>query len=960
MVEIKIQHFICLLLILVGTSLLSAQSSGIRGTVYDNETNETLIGVSIQVEGLSVGDATDLDGDFNIKLSPGTYNIKCSYLSYQTKLIEDVVVEDGEFTLLENINLATEAAQLEQVVVRSSAINNTEVALLNKRKKSANLIDGISSANFKKIGDSDAASAMSRVTGVSVTGGKYVFVRGLGDRYTKTTLNGLDVPGLDPDRNSIQMDIFPTNMIDNIIVSKSFTADQPADFTGGIVDINTKDFPERETFNVGVGIGYNPAMHFNSDYLRAPTSSTDFLGFDDGLRSIPIREGEQVPQVTDALGDINGPRGMRYREILNDFSNQMQGIRQQNTMNKSFNISYGNQKEWKNKKWGYTAGLTYKEDISYYENAEFNLFGKQANPDLVELTPFEQQMGDFGVRDVLVGGLVGLAMKTNSSKIQLNAMHLQNGESKAGDFIFENSNVGANFLAQQYNVEYSQRSLSNVILQGKHLLDGEKLKMEWKIAGTHSEIIDPDIRFTRFRIPDNNVGTEVGLPARIWRTLEEDNLAGRLDLERKFVLLSKPSKLKTGAMYTFKQRSFNIENFQFLAGNTQFEGNPNEIFDPENLFGPENTNGVRYNALFIPSNPNQFNSSVFHFSAYVMNDFQLMSNLKGNIGVRFENFEQLYTGINQTGSIDFDNENVLSDMNFFPAANLNYEVAKNQSLRASYSKTIARPSFKEISFAEILDPITGRTFVGGLFRETTDGGQTVLWDGNLQSTLIDNFDLRWEYYQERGEMISVSAFYKNLQNPIEIVQFLSDPGSFQPRNVGNAQLFGAELEIRKNLGFIHRKMEKFLFQMNSTLTFSEIDLSATEKESREKSARTGEEVSSTRSMAGQAPWIMNAGVIYNNELTGLEISTFYNVQSRTLEFVGFGNRTDIFSVPFHSLNFNLTKRFGNDNRYSAGLKVSNILNDAREKVFSSYNASDRIFTRLLPQRTFSLSFSYSI
>lgn len=959
MVGIKIQHFICLLL-LIGASLLSAQSSGIRGTVYDKETNETLIGVSIQVEGLSVGDATDLDGDFNIKLSPGTYSIQCSYLSYQTKLIEDVVVKNGEFTLLESINLATEAAQLEQVVVRSSAINNTEVALLNKRKKSANLIDGISSANFKKIGDSNAASAMSRVTGVSVTGGKYVFVRGLGDRYTKTTLNGLDVPGLDPDRNSIQMDIFPTNMIDNIIVSKSFTADQPADFTGGIVDINTKDFPERETFNVGVGIGFNPAMHFNSDYLRAPTSSTDFLGFDDGQRSIPIRDGEQVPRITDALGDINGPRGMRYREILNDFSNQMQGIRQQNTMNKSFNISYGNQKEWKNKKWGYTAGLTYKEDIKYYEDAEFNLYGKPADPDLIELTPFEQQMGDFGVRDVLVGGLVGLAMKTNSSKIQLNAMHLQNGESKAGEFIFENSTVGANFLAQQYNVEYSQRSLSNVILQGKHLLSGEKLNMEWKIAGTHSEILDPDIRFTRFRIPDNNVGTEVGLPERIWRTLEEDNLAGRVDIERKFVLFSKPSKLKTGAMYTYKQRSFNIENFQFLGGNTQFEGDPDELFDPENLFGPENTNGVRYDALFIPSNPNQFNSSVFHFSAYVMNDFQLMSNLKGNIGIRFENFEQFYTGINQTGSIDFDNENVLSDMNFFPAANLNYELAKNQSLRVSYSKTIARPSFKEISFAEILDPITGRTFVGGLFRETSNGGQTVLWDGNLQSTLIDNFDLRWEYFQERGEMISVSAFYKNLQNPIEIVQFLSDPGSFQPRNVGNAQLFGTELEIRKNLGFIHRKMEKFLFQMNSTLTFSEIDLSATEKESRERSARTGEEVSSTRSMAGQAPWIMNAGVIYNNELTGLEISTFYNVQSRTLEFVGFGNRTDIFSVPFHSLNFNLTKRFGNDNRYSAGLKVSNILNDAREKVFSSYNASDRIFTRLLPQRTFSLSFSYSI
>jgi hypothetical protein len=178
--------------------------------------------------------------------------------------------------------------------------------------------------------------------------------------------------------------------------------------------------------------------------------------------------------------------------------------------------------------------------------------------------------------------------------------------------------------------------------------------------------------------------------------------------------------------------------------------------------------------------------------------------------------------------------------------------------------------------------------------------------------------------------------------------------------VGNAELYGAEVEIRKSLGFIHRKLEKFLFQTNGTLTYSEIELSATEKESRLRSARTGEEVSDTRSMAGQAPWIINSGIIYSNERLGLEASTFYNVQARTLEFVGFGNRTDIYSVPFHSLNFNLNKRFGEDRKYSVGLKVSNLLNDAREKVFTSYNAGDRIFTRLLPQRTFSLSFNYSI
>src|SRR5690606_34126866 len=295
-----------LLILTLSLPLVSlAQTGTIRGAVFDNATGEPLIGVTVQIEGTTTGAATDFDGKFEIKIDAGTYAIITSYISYATLRIENVAVTEGNVTVLDNISLKEDAEELQEVVVTAQAIRTSEEALLTGKRKSANLLDGISSANFRKIGDSDAASAVKRVPGVSVEGGKYVFVRGLGDRYTKSTLNGVDVPGLDPDRNTIQMDMFPTSIVDNIVVLKSFTSDLPGDFTGGIVNIDTKDFPEEKTFNISGSLGYNPAMHFNSDYLTYEGGKTDFLGFDDGTRDIPTARSTTIPLYTDVVGNVD-------------------------------------------------------------------------------------------------------------------------------------------------------------------------------------------------------------------------------------------------------------------------------------------------------------------------------------------------------------------------------------------------------------------------------------------------------------------------------------------------------------------------------------------------------------------------------------------------------------------------------------------------------------------------------
>ena len=314
--------FLSSLLVFILISInLNAQKGIIRGAVVDESTGEALISVTIVAEGTTTGVTTDLDGKFNLSIEPGTYNLKISYVSYESQTISNVRVKPGGLTLLDNIRLKQTAIGLSEVTVTASASCSTESAITAIRMNSPSLTDGISASTFKKIGDSDAASSMKRVTGVSVEGGKYVYVRGLGDRYTKTILNGVDIPGLDPDRNTMQMDIFPTNLIDNIIVHKSFSAELPADFTGGVIDIAIKDFPDQKKGNISLSSSYNPEFHFKNDFLTYKGGRTDFLGFDDGTRSIPATEN--IPFFASVIANPSGEQGMRYKEILEGFNPTM-------------------------------------------------------------------------------------------------------------------------------------------------------------------------------------------------------------------------------------------------------------------------------------------------------------------------------------------------------------------------------------------------------------------------------------------------------------------------------------------------------------------------------------------------------------------------------------------------------------------------------------------------------------
>lgn len=947
--------------------------TAIRGKLIDDATGEPMLFANVGIKGTSIGAISDFDGNFSLEspsLSTGTYDLQISFISYQTKIIEGVKVTQGQVTVIGEIRMTSSSEQLQEVVVAAEAVKNSETAMLTMKKKSAAMLDGISSEEMKLIGDGTAGEAAKRVTGVTVEGGKYIYVRGLGDRYTKTTLNGVDIPGLDPDRNTLQMDIFPSNLIDNITISKNFTADQPADFTGGLLNVDIKDLPEKRIFDVSAKVGYNPDMHFNSDYLSYKGGSTDFLGFDDGTRALP-KGADKSP----IPSPISGASSSETNSFLKEFNPTLGADRNTSLMDFDFGISYGNQislgkgkssESSKEPKLGYIFSLSYKSDYKYYDEVIYGEYQRFADPKESDLRYATVQTGQLGERNVLIGALAGVAYKTNLSKIRLTLMHLQNGESRAGKFNIDNDGAAvgqSGYIAISDNLEYNQRSLTNILINGKHVLKQSGWELDWRVSPTYSTSQDPDIRKTAWTITTNNDTLfspgAGGNPSRIWRYLSEINTTAKFDVTRKYKLQGKEAKLKFGISHTYKYRDYSILFFdmQFFGRQPDWtSSDPNTILDPANLY-PDGS--LYYQSGNNNPNPNEYQSNVNNIGFYVSNEWKVLPKLNAIVGVRGENFVQRHTGRDisyANGDINgqnLENEIVLQSFDLFPSLNTIYALTEKQNLRFAYSRTIARPSFKELSFAQIIDPLTNRIFNGSLFTYPD-------WDGNLIETRIDNIDLRWENFMKNDQMVSVSAFYKFFNSPIELVRIPEQQTSteYQARNVGNGNLIGLEFELRKSLDFISQTLRNFKFSGNITIVRSQIDMTDKEYNARKQYEKEGESIENTRQMAGQAPYVLNGGFIYNNLAKGIDAGLFYNVKGPTLSIVGVGLYPDVYTEPFHSLNFSINKKMGEKRNTTVELKIVNILDDRIENFFQSYNTEREIFSSLNPGRTFTLGISH--
>jgi len=911
-----------------------SQKGKLQGLITDSENNEPLMSVNITVENSTIGTSSDFDGLYEMDLMAGLYTISYNYIGYKKTKITDITIKNDEVISV-NVRLGASADELDEIVITTTRKRNTEVSMLTFQKKSINLVDGITAQNFKKIGASNIASAIKSVPGVTVKGGKYVYVRGLGDRYTKTLLNGIDIPGLDPDKNTIQLDLFPTSIVDNILVIKSFTADLQADFTGGIINIITKEYPSKKEYNLSIGGSYNSNMHFNANYLTYEGGKTDFLGFDDGTRELPINPNQSIPNTFD-----NNPE---LTNITRKFNPILASKKENSKMDYSFGFSIGNQLtigENENKL-GYFASFGYKNSTKFYESAQNNVYRKDPNNTINELPLSKSQIGALGQNNVILSGLFGISLKKELSKYKLNLMRIQNGESSSG--LFRQKLNESDFITfKKDNLEYTQREITNILLSGTHNNEDASWKTVWKLASTFSGIEDKDIRTTAFQDDEGIFSmAQNNLPKRIWRDLQEQNHVGKLDFIKKYELKEKTGKLKFGLSASFKQRDFSIYTIQLGVPNSTIflNGNANNLLLENNLWTPTN-DGIFIANTSIIDPTNIFDANQLNFAGYVSNEYKITENLKSVLGLRVENFTLNYSGENTQGVV-LNDKTIIDKLDLFPSINIIYSLNENKNIRLSYARTTARPSFKEASTAEIFDALSNKTFIGNT---------------NIKPTYINNGDLRFEFFGEKAQLFAISGFYKDFRDPIEITFSRAALNDFTPKNLGSAKVYGAEIEIRKNLGFVSTSLENLKIKFNASVIESALKIGEDEMILRQNTARVGEKVSDTRTLQGQSPYLINAGLDYDNEEIGLQTGLYYNVQGKTLEVVG-GSNPDVFTLPFHSLNYTLIKKIGKTKKSSISIKVSNILREEKESVYQSFQAQDQIFSKRKQGTSFSISYS---
>ena len=943
----KIKLYLLLLATLFCFGFTQAQKGKVAGNLIDGEFVEPLAFGNVLVKGTTTGTTSDFDGKYELQLDPGTYTLVFSFVGYNTQEIVDVVIKPGEVTTLD---VTLETNSLDTIVLTTSVKRNSESAVLNLQKKSVTLLDGLSAESIKSSGAGNVAAAVKSVPGVSIQGGKYVYVRGLGDRYTKSILNGIDIPGLDPDRNTIQMDLFPTSILDNVIVLKSAAAEYPADFTGGIVNIVTKDFPTKADYSFSLGTSYNPDMHFNDSYLTSSGSDTDFLGYDDGTRNLPINRYQPIPPTSDNRLLLN--------TLTNRFEKELAAKQEMSGMDFDFGFTLGNQYDIGDNKLGYQTSFSYKNTTTFYENRVDGTYIKDPqNTGENELLAALDSKGSEGINNVILNGMAGVAYKTEKSKYKVNLLHIQNGESTAGYFdqiISQDGTGGALEPLTKNAITYTERSITNVLLTGKHRLnsveDEKAFNFEWKLSPSFSKVMDKGHRITPLQQSDSGDSflspSASTFPIQLWRNLLEETWAGKVDFDKAITVFDRPAKIKFGGAYTYKFRDFSIDDYTFnIRGDQSFiaDGNVDNLLAASNIWNPTSDTGT-YLINIDTFNPIDAYEGEQHIGAnYVSLEFQISEKLKSVVGLRTEFFKTYYTGTRDNNTIFFDRDLILDEFDFFPSANMIYSVTDNTNLRASYSRTTARPSFKEASVSQIFDPITNRLFIGNI---------------DIVPTYINNFDLRYEHFGDSGQMFAVSGFYKGFTDAIEQQFFINAPSQLTVGNLGDASVFGAEFEVRQRLGFIMESLNDLKFNANVSIIKSQLTMSQDEFDGRQASARNGETIDRERQLQGQAPFLINVGLDYNNDNLGLQTGLFYNVQGKTLEVVGIREVPDVYTKPFNSLNFTLNKSFGEDKSSSIDLKISNILGSERRSDYESFGAQDQIFTLRDPGTSFSLGYTY--
>jgi outer membrane receptor protein involved in Fe transport len=887
----------------------------LRGKVLDQLNAITLPGVAIEIEGQATL-FTDIDGVYEVQLPAGTYTLKAGFSGYTARTIYAIGIEAGRTSEVDVVLVPSTVKLEEEITVTAevSAVASTQTAALLERKRSGAISEGLAGDEMKKNADTDAASAMQRVTGVSVVGGQYVFVRGLGERYSNTTLNGAVLPTTEPDKKVVPLDLFPAGLIENVKITKSYLPDKPADFAGGLLEIQPISFPTGPVFSVSAGLGFNSLTTFE-DGQRYRGGGFDWLGYDDGTRALPgnVPDGKLVEGGIFGGGYTSGELTAFGRSFANIWEPQPQ----QGRPDSNFSVLAGN--SWG--KLGAVGSLAYNHKNRFRtEQQQYYAVGTEEGT----VRPTNDFALDYSTYRTTLGAVGNLSYRfSGNHRLALENFYTNSGRDETRTFSGFQEDIGTDLRnARLYWIE---ETIWTSKLSGEHYFPGfARSRFDWRASVSQARRDEPDLRETLYElnpaVGEFELANESQSGFRMFNDLTDQIYQGEADWSVSFNTFGgRLTQLKVGGSYQRRERDFQSRRLRFKplpATGIDLSQGPETLFQETNI-GPvfqleEDTRRTdRYDAsLDIPA-------------GYAMVDLPIATRLRFIGGARLEYANQEVVTRDPFDPTLPPVTSRLENTDVLPGLNVVYQLRSDMNLRGAYSRTVNRPEFRELAPFEFTDVVGGRSVVG---------------NPDLRRALIDNADLRWEWFPSGGaadaEVVAVSAFWKNFTDPIERVVEATAFFRTSYTNAKGARNLGFEIEARKALG------RTWLVGLNYTFVDSKVELD-----------RTGSQIQTNleRPLAGQSQNVANGLVEFR--AGDFRARALVNYFDDRISDVGALGLPDTFEEGRVTLDVVLSRRLG---AFSVRLAGEN-LTDA-EDLFTIGGSQHRLYKM---GRSISLGVSYA-
>lgn len=884
----KVKRLFLIFTLLYLTTYIYA--ADIKGIVKDATTKEPLIGATIFIDGTSKGTTTDIDGRFIFHdLDNGKkYTIVSKYISYKTQVLKDIVAATDAADII--IDMQPDEQTLKEVTVTGVARQNTEASMVQMSRNSAFVLNNVSAQEIRKTQDSNAGEVIRRIPGVSIIDDKFVMVRGLSQRYNNVWINGGAVPSSEADSRAFSFDIIPSGQIDNMVIVKTPSPEYPADYCGGFIIINTKEIPAENSFDITIGGSVNDQSHFN-DFQYSKGSTTDFLGFDNGLRSLNGGISSKLSTFDGNAIDL----------VNNGFNNDWLVKTRKPAPDIKLGSSLSHHWTLGENKLGLVAALNYTNEWRTYSDMQNNLFG------VYDITNdrsnyLRHSIDDQYNHNVRIGLMANMTLLSSSGK---HKYQLKNIFNQIGN---DRYTYRKGITAQSNNEEsaeyyYRSRTTYNGQITGKHTLGNNIL--DWNAGYAYANRNIPDRR--RYAIDDAlesgilalTTGNEI---SREYTQLDEHIFSLGINDNSTLSFGSFSPSFKVGAYGEYRTRKYNtrefIYNWNAYSNNLPDDFRHSDI--PTLLSNADNFGLDKLHLLEVTNMTNDYEGNNTLGAAYFAATLPFG---KFNIyaGVRYEH-DKMELVSNLRDYEVSHNSRYYTYNDIFPSLNTTYKINDKHQLRLSYGKSVNRPEFREVSSSVYYD---------------FDLASNVKGNPELTPCYIHNIDLRYEFYPQRGEQITLAGFYKYFDSPIEWTYTVAGGTDliYSYKNAKSARNLGLELDIKKDLSFIG--LRNFSLSLNGALINSRVLF---DKGSREKN----------RPMQGQSPYLVNAGLFYNNEKSQLNISLLYNRIGKRIIGVGRSEGTtgsdenarvpDSYEMPRDMIDLTASKKFGRHFELRAGIR----------------------------------------